>query len=103
MVYGSKWIGVESFYRNRTPSPSVLRSIKEAQCELTSDIERYLQLHTDYYGPLSVPFDSGMGEATCLTFCNFYPEFQDTNNLSLVVFIQYGAFKMLFPGVTCPL
>ena len=31
-------------------------------------------------------------------FWNPYPTFANTNDLSLVVFIKYGGFKMLFPG-----
>ena len=40
----------------------------------------------------------GMGGITCRLFWNAYPQFKDTNNLSLVVFIKYANFKMLFPG-----
>ena len=91
-------IGVSSFYRNRTVSPGALRIIKEANGELTNDIERYLALHNDYVHPLSSPFDQNMGGITATTFFNLYPRFYDTNNLSLVVFFKFGPFKVLFPG-----
>ena len=39
-----------------------------------------------------------MGGITCETFHNDYREFDDTNNLSCAVFIQFSNFKMLFPG-----
>ncbi len=91
-------ITVPTFYRNRSVSPGVLRIIKEAGGELTDDIERYLTLHTDYVHPVSAPFDQHMGGITATTFCNAYPRFHDTNNLSLVVFFKFGPFKILFPG-----
>lgn len=91
-------ISVSSFYRNRSVSPGALRIIKEANGELTDDIERYLALHNDYVHPLDAPFDENMGGITATTFCNPYPRFYDTNNLSLVVFFKFGPFKILFPG-----
>lgn len=94
----SEGIAVSSFYRNRSVSPGALRIIKEAGGELTDDIERYLTLHTDYVHPVSAPFDQNMGGITATTFCNPYPRFCDTNNLSLVVFFKFGPFKILFPG-----
>lgn len=91
-------ITVSSFSRNRSVSPDILRIIKEASGELTDDIERYLTLHSDYVHPVDTPFDQNMGGITATTFFNPYPRFYDTNNLSLVVFIKFGPFKILFPG-----
>jgi beta-lactamase superfamily II metal-dependent hydrolase len=39
-----------------------------------------------------------MGGITCSVFHNRFPQFIDTNNLSLVVFIRYGGTTFLFPG-----
>ncbi len=91
-------ISVSSFYGNRSVSPGTLRVIKEANGELTDDIERYLAIHNNYVYPLDAPFDLNMGGITASTFCNPYPRFYDTNNLSLVVFFRFGPFKVLFPG-----
>lgn len=91
-------ISVPTFYRNPSPGPIALRVIKESQGECTDDIERYLQIYQSFTGPVAVPFNEGMGGITTKMFWNTYPEFTDTNNLSLVVFIQFGGFKMLFPG-----
>ncbi|MDX1253485.1 MAG: hypothetical protein IDH49_14790 [Gammaproteobacteria bacterium] len=91
-------ITVSSFSRNRSVSPGALRIIKEANGELTDDIERYLSLHTDYVHPVDAPFDQNMGGITATTFWNPYPRFYDTNNLSLVTFFKFGPFKILFPG-----
>jgi beta-lactamase superfamily II metal-dependent hydrolase len=91
-------ITVATLYRNWSPAEPVLRGIKQAQGELTDDIERYLRIHAEYVHPVTLPFDQGMGGVTCTTFCNTYPEFADTNNLSLVVFIKYGDSKCCFQG-----
>jgi beta-lactamase superfamily II metal-dependent hydrolase len=91
-------VNVTTLYRNDSPHPAILRNIKEVQGELTDDIERYLKIHAGYNAPATLTFDNEMGGATCKTFCNSYPDFNDTNNLSLAVFIKQGPFKMLFPG-----
>lgn len=91
-------IEIPTLHRNRSPNASVLRAIKEAGGALTNDMERYLRIHADYSGPVAVPFNAGMGGVTYSAFCNSFPEFADTNNLSLAVFIKYAGFKMLFPG-----
>lgn len=91
-------VDVKVLHRNRSPDANTLRLIKEAQGELTDDIERFLKIHAGYTSPVDVPFNTGMGGVTCATYSNTYPDFTDTNNLSLVVFVKYGTFKILFPG-----
>ena len=91
-------VAVSTLYRNRSISEPSLRGIKEAQGELTNDVQRFLSIHASYTSQIDVPFDAGMGGATIATFWNTYPAFTDTNNLSLVVFVRFGAFKILFPG-----
>lgn len=94
-------ITVKTLYRNRSPEPNILRRIKEAVCGLlglTKDMKRYLHIHETYNGPVEAPFNTSMDGVTCEVFCNKYPRFKDTNNLSLVVFINYGPFTICFPG-----
>ena len=94
-------IAVKTLYRNPSPEPSILRRIKEAVCGLlglTKDMKRYLHIHETYNGPVEAPFNTSMDGATCEVFCNTYPRFKDTNNLSLVVFITYSNFTICFPG-----
>jgi hypothetical protein len=91
-------INVPVVHRNPSPPVEALRQIKVAGGPLTKDAQRYLHIHQTYNGTVTAPFNSSMGgiQATC--FWNTYPKFQDTNNLSLTVFIQYSNFKILFPG-----
>lgn len=91
-------VNVSILYRNWSPQPATLRAIKEEQCDLSKDIERYLMMHETYTEIAGLEFNNSMGGATFKAFANSYPEFSDTNNLSLAVFITYGSFKMLFPG-----
>ncbi|MEB0060343.1 hypothetical protein, partial [Variovorax sp. LG9.2] len=90
-------IDVKTLSRNRHPPPDVLRAIKSVH-GTTSDIERYLKIHESYTATVSQPFNTYMGGITKTTFSNTYPQFQDTNNLSLATFIKFDDFKILFPG-----
>ena len=91
-------IYVATLHRNNGVSPDALRTIKLENGDLTADIERFLAIHASYTHPVSFPFDEYMDGIAIRAFGNSYPEFADTNNLSLVVFIKFSDFKILFPG-----
>lgn len=91
-------VEVAVLHRNPQPPAEILRGIKRQRGELTNDIERFLSIHGSYISPVSEPFDEHMGGITMTSFHNSYPMFSDTNNLSLVVFVKYAGFKVLFPG-----
>lgn len=93
----SERVTVAHLIRNGSPSEPALRILKEAQGELTDDMERFLAMHAGFNGA-AVPFDDAMGGVKCTTFCNQFPQFADTNNLSMATFIEYAGVKMLFPG-----
>jgi hypothetical protein len=65
---------------------------------LTNDAQAYLDLVRRYNAPVVTPFNQAMGGIACRTYRNGYDEFQDTNNLSLVVFLEWNGFRILFPG-----
>ena len=91
-------IDVTVVHRNPDPPGWALRIIKEQGGVLTSDAERYLQIHNTYNSTITEPFNDYMGGITMSAFFNPFPRFKDTNNLSLAVFFQYAGFKILFPG-----
>ena len=91
-------IYVPVVHRNPSPSAGAMRAIKEQSGTLTPDAERFIQICRDFNGSITEPFDQNMGGITMSAFWNSYPQFTDTNNLSLVVFIEYRSFKILFPG-----
>jgi beta-lactamase superfamily II metal-dependent hydrolase len=85
-------------FRNPTYTGDQIRQIKRKSGPLTVDAEKYVDACSAFCLPVDEPFDSHMGGITTTTFWNPYPSFTDTNNLSLVVFIKYADFKILFPG-----
>jgi beta-lactamase superfamily II metal-dependent hydrolase len=96
-------IYVETLIRNPSYTSDQIRAVKRAGGPLTGDAQWYVNACAAYTGgPPIVPFNQGMGGITYKSFWNSYGtgsgQFTDTNNLSLVVFIKYGNFKMLFPG-----
>jgi beta-lactamase superfamily II metal-dependent hydrolase len=91
-------INVPVWFRNPSLGPDIFRKIKEEGGALTRDAYRYLQNLTGGTGAVGQPFDQYMGGITSLQFCNSYPQFTTTNDLSLVVFIKFAGFKILFPG-----
>lgn len=90
-------IHVTTLIRSPHPAPDVLRKMKLEGGPLSSGIERFIDIHRNYINPTH-PFNSNMGGITEKTYCNTYPELNTTNNLSLVTFIEYCGFKIIFPG-----
>jgi beta-lactamase superfamily II metal-dependent hydrolase len=90
-------INVPFWFRNPSLGPDIFRKIKEESGVLTRDAHRYL-LNLGTTGAIGEPFDQYMGGITSRQFCNSYPQFTTTNDLSLAVFIKFGAFQILFPG-----
>lgn len=91
-------INVPVWHRNPSISPEIFRRIKEQSGPLTADAMRYLQNLTGMSGTVAEPFDQYMGGITSRLFWNSYPQFTTTNDLSLVVFINFAGFKIVFPG-----
>jgi hypothetical protein len=92
-----RWHGVEAdiLHRNPTHSPAALRAMKTDGT--TPGIDRFIEMCGLYTAPVpTVPVPpSGV---TYTAFWNPWPWFSEPNDLSLVVFIKYGPFKILFPG-----
>lgn len=91
-------ITVPVMFRNPSYTGEQMRQIKRQSGPLSADAERYVSACSSFNQPIDEPFDLNMGGITATTFWNPYPTFTDTNNLSLVVFIKYSNFKILFPG-----
>jgi beta-lactamase superfamily II metal-dependent hydrolase len=91
-------LNVRVWYRNPTLGADAFRRIKEQGAPLTGDAKRYMHTLATYTEPVTEPFDLYMGGIRASLFYNPYPQFTNTNDLSLVVFIHFGAFTILFPG-----
>ena len=91
-------IAVDTLIRNPSYNGLEMWLIKHESGRLTRDAEWYVDACDDFDTPTTIPFDQHMGGITTRSFCNSYPYFTKTNDLSLAVFIRYGSFKILFPG-----
>jgi beta-lactamase superfamily II metal-dependent hydrolase len=91
-------IYIKTFTKNPTVSADDFEKIKLKSGPLSTDAKAYKELLSGYKGTVSEPFNQHMGGIEKVTFYNRYPDFEDTNNLSLVIFIKFGSFKILFPG-----
>ena len=91
-------IYVPVWFRNPSPSAQHWREMKLAGGPLTKDAKRFIANCDNFQGVPAQPFNQNMGGITCTTFYNAYPQFTNTNDLSLVVFIEFDGFKILFPG-----
>lgn len=91
-------IYVPVLFRNPSYTAAEIQQIKLNDGPLSRDAECYVAGCSDFTAPVDVPFDLHMGGIQTRVFWNPYPVFSKTNDLSLVVFIRYGQFKILFPG-----
>lgn len=91
-------VTVPVLIRNPTYTGQQMAGIKALGGPLTRDATWYVNACGSYNQPVTEPFDTHMGGITATWFFNPYPQFVKTNDLSLVVFIQYAGFKILFPG-----
>lgn len=91
-------VAVPVLIRNPTYTGQQMAGIKALGGPPSRDATWYVNACGSYNQLVTEPFDAHMGGITATWFFNPYPQFVKTNDLSLVVFIQYGGFKILFPG-----
>lgn len=84
--------------RNRTLSGEQLRALKQQGGPLREGMTALLAMIADYTADEIVAPGSGSEAFEYYVFHNNYPEFQDTNNLSLVVFLYVPGLAIVFPG-----
>ena len=91
-------VAVPVLIRNPTYTGRQMAEIKALSGPLSKDAAWYVDACSSYNLPVTEPFDENMGGITATWFFNRYPRFVNTNDLSLVVFIKYAGFKIVFPG-----
>lgn len=87
---------VQTLYRNRTIPADALVRLKLDGGPLSQGLRSALGLHSTYTADLAVPLDFAGVEIR--TYCNSYPAFTDTNNLSMASFLFYDGIGILVPG-----
>ncbi|MGD8781337.1 MAG: hypothetical protein PVH88_20530 [Ignavibacteria bacterium] len=87
---------IDVLYRNKSITPSQLEALKIKSGPITTAMRRTIDLAAEYCNPVSnSPDFSGINLSL---FYNHYPSFTDTNNLSVVTFIEYNDFSIVYPG-----
>lgn len=88
----------EVLYYNPDVPPDLFETMKRRNGPLSRDAIAYATMRRDYTGEITSGFNESMGGIKQYHFYNSPADFDDFNNLSLVVFLDYGAFQILFPG-----
>lgn len=87
---------INIFHVNKSISCSDLENLKRQSGPISSGMQALLNMMntcgSDVYG------FSEFSDIEIESFNNHYPNFTDTNNLSLVTFIHYGGIHIIFPG-----
>lgn len=91
-------INVPVMHHNPSFGPAAFEAVKRQSGPLTRDAQRYLQNVGTFTAQIDYPFNDSMGGITATVFWNKWPHFTNTNDLSLVVFLKFGPFGILFPG-----
>lgn len=91
-----KRLFIEILYRNASISPQRLCRLKSQGGPLGLGMRSLLGMLENYSTPVQFPQD--FAGAELFTFCNRYPTFRDTNNLSLVSFVRYSDLVIVIPG-----
>lgn len=93
-------IDVATLYRNPSYTGAQMQALKQQSGPLSADAQWYVQACNSFNSPVTAPFDENMGGITVRTFSNSINALlnQNTNDLSLAVFLSYGGFTILFPG-----
>jgi len=87
---------VEVLYRNKSISTTQLENIKRQTGPVSNAMRATLNLADEYSNPVAAYPD--YGDLKFETFQNNYPEFTDTNNLSLLTFVEYDGLGVVFTG-----
>ncbi len=93
-------VHVAWLWRNASLTPAILRVLKAETGGVGTGTERLLkELSTTFSGAVATPAPppafAGMERHL---FCTSYPTFQDTNNLSAVVFLKLHGVGVMFTG-----
>lgn len=87
---------VHSLRRNKSISADQLKELKRKSGGIMPGVASMIDMMSTYTSPLGSPIDFSGIEVK--SFHNNYPNFDDTNNLSLVTFLNYRDIRVVFPG-----
>ena len=88
----------EVLYFNPEVPPQLFEAMKRRDGPLSRDAIAYAKMRRNYTGEVTLGFNERMGGIKQYQFYNSPADFDDFNNLSIAVFLEYGNFQILFPG-----
>ncbi len=87
---------IQVLHRNESLTADQIRRMKLASGPITPGVEAVLDMiSTASSNPMVPP---ALGGVELTTFSLPYPQFQDTNNLSLVAFVHHPSVSLVLPG-----
>lgn len=87
---------IQVLHCNRSINTGQLARLKRSAGPIQAGIASLLDMMDEYVHPVVSPPEFPGIELTF--FSNGYPDFEDTNNLSLVTFLDYRDVHIVFPG-----
>jgi beta-lactamase superfamily II metal-dependent hydrolase len=90
-------VSIGWLWRNKSVTPSILRSLK-SEDGMGAGIEELVTMATTYTGRTPPTPSPVFPNVETEVFCLSYPEFDDENNLSLVLSLRINGISFLFPG-----
>ncbi len=90
-------IPINTLHRNKSITTTQLRVLKWQGGPLGPGISALLNMMEIYVCGETTPLPE-YPNLEFNVFCNSYPDFTDTNNLSLVLFLHYPGLSIVFPG-----
>lgn len=89
-------IPIQVLHRNKSITSGQLRALKRQAGPLGAGMNALLEIMEVYTAPVTLPPVYSNLDFT--VFHNDYPNFTDTNNLSLALFLHYPGLSIVFPG-----
>src|SRR6266404_885618 len=89
-------IPIRILHKNFSITDRQLRELKEETGGLGPGVESLLAISGNFNQTVTSPPDFGL--LNYEVYHNNYPVFEDTNNLSLVLFLDYPGLSIVFPG-----
>jgi beta-lactamase superfamily II metal-dependent hydrolase len=91
---------IKALRTNRSLDPRVIRGIKQAGGPIEPGVSAAIDMATSYSDGMTEAdwSDVSLGNTELLTFHHDHPDFEDTNNLSVVSFIRHPNLNIILPG-----
>lgn len=87
---------IQVLFRNKSVTPEILENTKRDSGWITEAMDSMIDMAKEFCNTATTPPEFPNIEFN--VYHNFFPDFTDTNNLSVVSFIHYDNLGIIFPG-----